>query len=200
MKALESASWSESQFARFLACLVRGEDSAVRRFVNVFGPLVRRAVRRHLDPRLRARFDSADFVQGVWASVFRRPTCLERLKHAGEARQFLARVARNKVLDAARRAVLAQKRDVRVECDLENLAGTPHTSPDFADQRQARPSELARAHEEWHRLVASQPSRFREIPVLRCLGNTFEEIASTMGLHERTVRRVMARLAASLDQ
>lgn len=189
-----------ADFRAYMGKVRDGDALAICQLLEQFGPLVLRAVRRNLDPRLRSRYDSLDFVQGVWASVFRRPSCLARLESPADAVRFLKKVARNKVVDAARKAMFAQKRDVRRECSFGVLAEEPNFDPDLTDRRQARPSELAHAQEQWRNLVASQPTQFQQIPLLRCLGNTYEEIASTVGVHERTVRKVIRRLSNSLNR
>jgi len=199
----DNRSHSDSRTADFRAYMAKvrdGDAGAICRLLEEFGPFVLRAVRRTLDPRLRSRYDSLDFVQGVWASVFRQPSRFARLERPSEAIRFLSNVARNKVVDAARKAMLSQKRDLRRECSFGVFAHEPNSEPDLTDRRQPRPSELAHAQEQWRNLVASQPKQFQQIPLLRCLGNTYEEIASTVGVHERTVRKVIQRLANSLDR
>ena len=72
-------------------------------------------VRRQLPRLLRSRFDSLDFLQSVWGSFFRRvrsgPTEFEDSRHLVA---FLARAAKNKVIDEYRRAA-SRKQDMHRE-------------------------------------------------------------------------------------
>ena len=81
---------------------------------------------------LRSRFDSLDFLQSVWGSFFRRmrtsPTDFEDSRHLVA---FLARAAKNKVIDEYRRAA-SRKQDMHRE---EPLWGDGHRPRDVPDPR-----------------------------------------------------------------
>src|SRR4051794_29206209 len=47
-----------------------GDEGAVRELVAVFGPSLLHAARARLPQKLRAKYDSQDIVQDVWASFF----------------------------------------------------------------------------------------------------------------------------------
>ncbi|MEW4452496.1 hypothetical protein AB1L30_07470, partial [Bremerella sp. JC817] len=61
---------TETTFADLLARAKAGDEHAVNALLNEFEADVRLAVRRQLPRLLRTQFDSMDFVQLVWASVF----------------------------------------------------------------------------------------------------------------------------------
>jgi len=184
----------ESDFPAFLEQVRAGTPSAVDRFVDCFGPLVLQSIRKRLNYRIRSQFDSADFLQGVWASVFRRPECLTEVTAPNDVLRLLRRIAQNKVLDETRRVFQARKRAEGVEAPFAACEEHLQSTPQFTDQRQPRPSEICHARERWHQLLAAPPEHLRQIPVLRCLGATAEEIAETLGLHARTVRKVIEKL------
>ena len=52
-----------------LETLNRDDEAATERAYREFEPLLRMIVRRKLTPQLRARFDSVDVVQSVWADL-----------------------------------------------------------------------------------------------------------------------------------
>jgi RNA polymerase sigma factor (sigma-70 family) len=176
-----------------------GDRVASRQFVEEYTPVLLKVVRRFLHSRMRSRFDSIDFVQGVWASVFRNPAGVEQLESREAAALYLARMARNKVIDATRRSIYCKKNDLRRECQLDTLFEGHEGENELTDTRQLSPSDLVQLREEWLQLVDTQPAIFREISFLRSIGATFKEIAQKLGVHERTVRRFMRKLAAKME-
>ena len=104
---------------------------------------------------LRSRFDSLDFLQSVWGSFFRRmrtsPTEFEDSRHLVA---FLARAAKNKVIDEYRRAA-SRKHDMHREEPLWVDGRRPKDVPDPIDS----PSEIAQAHEVFGRLRELVPRR-----------------------------------------
>ncbi|MFO0901971.1 MAG: ECF-type sigma factor [Pirellulales bacterium] len=184
----------EPDFPAFLARVRAGEPDAVERFIADFGPWVLQTIRKRLNHYMRSQFDSVDFLQGVWASVFRRPECLGTVSSPAAALRILRRIAHNQVLDVARRSLFALKRDARRESSTDTVNQVAQILPQLPDHRTPSPSEICRAREQWERLLAAQPQHLRQIPLLRCLGATTEEIAAKLGLHERTVRKVIEKL------
>ena len=66
--------------------------------------------------------------------------------------------------------------------------------------REPAPSQVAIMHEQWERMVGEVPSRYRQILELRAAGETQEEIASRLGVSEKTVSRVLNKLRARLEK
>ena len=65
----EPDAFDEQEFANLIDRLREGSDEAFTLLLERFGPYVMRSVRRSLDRRLRARFDSQDFAQAVWMTA-----------------------------------------------------------------------------------------------------------------------------------
>ena len=63
----------DKEFDRLMQGIREGSDEAMREFVGIYGKLILQAVRRWLCDNLRSKFDSADFVQNVWVTFFRKP-------------------------------------------------------------------------------------------------------------------------------
>ena len=59
-------------FVALMRRVREGSEAAAWELVDKYGGHLRRAVRRVLNPMLRSKFDSLDFVQLVWDSFFRR--------------------------------------------------------------------------------------------------------------------------------
>lgn len=123
---------SDSQmFRELLECVRAGNQEAAATLVNKYEPELRRAVRVRLtDPRLRRVLDSVDICQSVLANFFVRVTAGEfDLDRPEQLLHLLLTMARNKVLDQARRQQAGKRDQRRIEAGavLDGLAGS---SPD----------------------------------------------------------------------
>ena len=56
-------------------------------------------------------------------------------------------------------------------------------------------AEIAMAREEWQLLLAGQPEHYQEILLALRDGRTQQDVARQLGVNERTVRRVLRKLA-----
>src|ERR1700760_1718831 len=148
-----------SDIAGFLARIQAGDEAAARELLARYEAEVRLVVRRQLPRLLRSRFDSLDFLQSVWGSFFRRvrsgPAEFEDSRHLVA---FLARAAKNKVIDEYRRAA-SRKQDTRRGDPLWTGGARPkEVAPDIDT-----PSELAEAREVFVRLRDLLPAGRRTI-------------------------------------
>ena len=173
-----------------LVKLNQGEDAAAERVFRDFEPFLRAMVRRRLTPPLRAKFDSMDVVQSVWADV------LEGVRAAGwhftdraHLRAFLARVTYNHFINHCRRHGPALEHE-------RPLAGA--AADELPPAVDPRPSQVAQAGELWERLVDLCPPAHRELLRLKRQGLPLAEIAARTGLHEGSVRRILYDLARRL--
>ena len=99
----------KAEFRAALEEVREGSPDAVWKFIEVYGPHIRRIARRNMDPRMQSEFDSLDFVQMVWASFFREPRRIRSFRHPADLYRYLARMAKNKVCDEHRRRIIAAK-------------------------------------------------------------------------------------------
>src|SRR5262245_9863811 len=110
----------------------QGDGAAAAELVRLYEPEIRRAVHVRLtDPRLRRVLDSLDVCQSVLAAFFVRAAAGQYDLHdPGRLLRLLTAMARNKVLDHARRQQ-AQRRDQRrVEAGAaEPLEGVRDPAP-----------------------------------------------------------------------
>jgi RNA polymerase sigma-70 factor (ECF subfamily) len=156
-----------------------------------YGHHILRVVRRKLTKKMRTRFDSADFVQDVWASFFADPHLRSAYQRPEALVQLLASMAHKKVTDEFRRQLETQKRDLNREHSLDS--GLAFQGGDVADPRPS-PSRLISAKEQWNRLLQSQPDRYQRLLVMLGQGDSPAEIARQLGLNEKTVRRLVRRI------
>jgi len=156
-----------------------------------YRPSLMRVVRRHLTRSVRRVADSEDFAQAVWKSILENADRLPKLETPDALGAYLAAVATNKIASAAR-AQKALKRDVARCESLENQP-TPLVSSDPS------PSQQAVAHEHYVQLTDGLKTEYRRVVDLRLAGHTIDAIAEELGLNERTIRRVLDRLARRED-
>jgi RNA polymerase sigma-70 factor (ECF subfamily) len=169
--------------------LNQGDTSAAERAFVAYEPFLRMAVRRQLTGRLRAKLDSMDIVQSVWADVlsgFREGGW--RFTDRFHLRAFLVKVARNRLID--------RRRQHHRACDRERTLS--ETAPDQLPAQQPRPSEVAQGNELWKRMLEHCAPAHREILILKRQGLRLGEIAARTGLHEGSIRRILYELARRL--
>ena len=170
--------------------LCSGDMAAAGQVFLAFEPYLRKAVRRHLPPPLRGRFDSADILQSVWADVLRGfRDAGWRFTDADHLRGFLFVATRNRLIDRVRQHQKAAQRE-------EPLGEGDR--PDALPSLQPSPSEVAHEVELWERIMAQCPAEHRPVLALKRQGYSLAEIAQRTGLHPDSVRRILRTLARQL--
>jgi RNA polymerase sigma factor (sigma-70 family) len=167
--------------------LCSGDPAAAEKVFLAFEPYLRMVVRKKLPPRLRAKFDSMDVVQSVWADVlcgFREAGW--RFADEAHLRAFLVKLTRHRFIDQLRRHRTAVAR----ERPLGELA-----QADQPVSRLPSPSELLQADELGQRMLALCSAEHREIVRSRMRGIPVAEIATRTGLHVGSVHRILHELA-----
>ncbi len=178
----------ESAFRAVMDGVRQGSQAAIRRLLDEYGPVIRQVIRRRLNPRIRSQFDSIDFEQMVWASVFRAENQLFRFDSASDFCRFLVATARNKVVTQHRRRFELQKNRVGRECkwDTEQAEGQ--------GSREPSPSQIAQARELASRVLRGHSEKNQLIMKMRMDGATYQEIADSVGIDVSTARRTVARI------
>src|SRR5437016_2859618 len=140
---------SASPLDALLEKLSSGDTQAAEQVFLTYEPYLRMVVRRQLPARLRAKFDSIDVVQSVWANVLHRLQQGEwKFANADQLRAFLVTVTRNRFIDHARHHQPALDREQPLD----------ETAPDsnfFSNQ--PRPSEVVQAEDVWQLLMELCP-------------------------------------------
>jgi RNA polymerase sigma factor (sigma-70 family) len=175
-------------FQTLLQEVQQGSEEAGRELYERYGASVLRWVRHRMSQRLRARYDSQDFAQQVWASFFDLRSNLENFRTPQELAAFLLQMARNKMRMATRRQQARHcahhDREVRMD-DEPDERRTPLFS------RDPTPSAVVACQEQYERLVGSQSELLKKVVDLRIAGKSFREIAQDLGIHERSARRLI---------
>lgn len=183
----------ETQSFRKLIEEVRaGSPEAFRQVIDQYGRHVFRAVRRRLDPRMRSKFDSDDFAQAVWVSLFDKRQQLNSFAEPEELIKYLAGLASNKVVDERRRRLQLQEHNVTCERQIDD--------PEYQSQITAKsspptPSAFAMANEQMEVLCRDERETYLQVVELRRKGATFAEIAFRTGVPEKTIQRLLKRLS-----
>jgi RNA polymerase sigma-70 factor (ECF subfamily) len=187
-----SATPADASLEVLVERLCRGDAAAAEQVFVAYEPYLRMVVRRQLSPGLRAKFDSLDVVQSVWADVldgFREAGW--RFADANHLRAFLVKATRNRFIDRLRQHRRALEREQPLPAGgVERLPA----------HRQPRPSEIAQADELWEQMLALCPPAHRELLQLKRQGLPLAEIAARTGLHPSSVRRILYDLAGQLAE
>jgi len=176
-----------------------GDEQAVERLLERYGPHVRRVVRQKLPRELRRRFDSIDFVQSVWRQFFDKLRAGRiKFQESRQLARFLVQMAAGKVADQCRRLLGAAKRDLTREVPLNEGESTAGDEPLVAPT--PTPSQAVEANERLNRLLAGRPRSHQQVILLRLEGFTFGEIAAKTGLSERSARRIFKQFQQQARQ
>ncbi|WP_165224412.1 sigma-70 family RNA polymerase sigma factor [Aquisphaera insulae] len=192
---------------RLLNLASLGDEAARRELLEHFRESLRRMVAVRLDRRLGPRVDASDVVQETLAEAADRLDAylLDRpLPFPGWLRQ----IATERIIDAHRRHLHAQRRSVAREAPSALLAEDSaialgmslvarDTSPSDRLMRQERAERVLEA-------LDALPDRDREVLVMRHLEQqSVAEIAGALGLTEAGVKtrliRALARMRARLE-
>jgi RNA polymerase sigma factor (sigma-70 family) len=190
----------DPDFAGLLARARAGDAAAAETLLRAFEPEVRTMVRVRLPRALRAQFDSMDFVQAVWTSVVAGEGWAGgEFSSARHFLGFLAGVARNKVLAEYRRRTRTRKYELGREEPLYVRRGG-RDQPRAVVAHDATPSEHAQAEDRLLQLVAGRPRVEAAVVALRRQGLSFAEVGARLGVHERSVRRIVEDLWRRLER
>jgi RNA polymerase sigma factor (sigma-70 family) len=184
-----SQATTTKSFRELMEEVRQGSQEAAWTLVDQYGPHVQRFVRRTLNRQLRPQFDSIDFVQIVWASLFRTSSKLAEFQQPEELIAFLAGMAKNKVL----KEMYKRTQTARYDIGREQRVASPEEGSG-AVERTPTPSAVAIAKERWDLLLANQNSTVQSVVRMRLQGVPFVEIADRLSINERTARKAIARL------
>ena len=189
----EQSDWEEhaiepnADLDSLLVRLNSGDSAAAEQVFVKFVPYLRTIVRRQISTRMRAKFDSSDIVQSVWADLivgFREARW--HFQDRGHLQAFLVKATQNRFLDRLRQ----QKSPLAHERHLTAADEDQMTNP-----RTPRPSQEVRVDELWGELVKTCSETQRVVLELKRQGKSLAEIAALTGYHESSVRRILYDLA-----
>lgn len=185
-----------------------GEEEAIGILLSVFEKEIRLIVRHRLPRRLRARYDSMDFVQSVYQSIITdwRSEPPTNFQNPAQVRAYLQAIASNKVLEIYRRETRTQKYDISREVS-GLVRGTASAADHTRREKQIdpvssdpTPSKHVQAQDLMDKLTRGKPAVVARVLILRNEGRTFDEIGKMVGLSERSIRRMVDDLRDSAKE
>lgn len=181
---------TENGFRDVVRGLREGDPETLARFFERYGPALERVAARRLSPGLRRRIGPESIAQSVCRTFLRRARGGEfEIPDADSLWGLLSAIALTKVREKVRYH-RREKRAVDREVLLDGDAAEPAPGP-------SHEAETLFA-DEFEHLVARMSEEERRIVDLRLMDRTQVEIAEELGVSERTVRRIMARLEERL--
>lgn len=185
----------DDEFQELMGRVLAGSDEAAQELFERYGPHLLHVIRRRLSQRVRSKFDSQDFAQDVWASFFAQARGKRMFADADALVNFLTSLAQHKVIDAVRQRTQTLKHDIDREQSLDDSRRLDKYEL-VGDQ--ASPSQIVMTQEDWREFLSKQPPVYRRVLILLRLGKTKVEIAEELGLHPRTVSRIVDRVAPEI--
>jgi RNA polymerase sigma factor (sigma-70 family) len=189
-----------SLFQQMMVRVRAGDQDAAAELVREFEPEMHRVILRRLNRlKLSRVLDMADICQSVLATFFVRASAGQfELNEPEQLKKPLVTMARNRILDEARRHQAGRRDSRRVE------AGGDDCLQGIADDC-ATPSQIVSGHElleEFHRRLAPEERYLAEQRALgRDWGSLAEELKSTPDALrkrlDRGIERVMRQLQLS---
>lgn len=186
---------TQDEFQRLLQQAAGRSAEAIQQLIECYTPHILRAVRRKLHRAIRSKFDSIDFTQAVWASFFTGMDQGVQFQRPEDLVGYLATMARHKVIEELRRHLETDKYDVHRERSLDDP--TSSEVENLADPGPS-PSEVMACHETWSQLTEGFPAHYRQVLELRRAGHTHAQIAEQVGIHRKTVCRIIHLCANGL--
>ena len=154
---------------------------------------VKKVIRRRMHTSMKSQFDSVDFMQMAWASLLSRGCVSGPFQNIEHLKNYVTSVARNKVGEVYRQKFQYQKRNVGYETQLVNM-DVDELEVDLTET----PSAITVMREFWLKLEKLCNSRELRVITRKVEGYSNQEIGVELGVHARTVRKILSRIAATL--
>jgi RNA polymerase sigma factor (sigma-70 family) len=190
----------EQEWREIIEGLRAGDEVVVRTFYEQYGRILHRIAGRRLASGLRRRVDASDIVQSVFRTFFRRA-------HEGQFSlpdnqklwNLLCAITLTKVRQTAR-FHLRQKRGLNREVHSDARDNSGEVRPFEAVDPGLSPASAVEFTDQFQQLLESLDPEEQQVVDLKLQDCTNEEAAATMGVSERTVRRIISRLRDRLER
>lgn len=188
-------------FEQLLERVAQGSEEAAWQIVEQYSPNILRAVRQTMPDVIRPKLDSIDIVQSVWASLLLRSDGISDLDTPERFVAYLISMAKRKVLATYRHYTRVASRSVYREQQLTDAdSSLDGIQPGLAVSRDGTASAVASVREAWARTMKGCSPQETDIVKLRLSGLSDSQIAGQLNISERTVRRVLEKLASVIQK
>lgn len=167
----------------------RGSAEAVQKLFDLCRKALQRHARRRLRQPLRTLFDSEDFLQDVALKLSGRELPTDVFDSLAAFMGYLKRILANELTDAERRYLRSAKRNLRRDVHLDC---TPLDLITFEDSIK---EGTGAGIEDLLNRLRDLPPVYKAILTLRSQGFTQVQIAEKLSIGERTVRRILKKVA-----
>lgn len=190
----------EDRWQQLIDGLRAGNSRLVQQFCDQYGAGLHRLAEKHMPGALKRRVGAEDVVQSVCRTFFRRAGGGEfTLPDSESLWRLLCAITLTKVREQAR-FHLRQKRGMDQEAGAAVPSGQDSLPGYVPVDRGPTPAEAAEFADQFQQVLASLDDEERLVIDLKLQECTNEEVAERLGCSERTVRRTVKRVQASLSR
>lgn len=189
---------SSDDWERLIEGLKSGDEAVLREFHAEFGPMLHGIADSRLAPGMRRRFDADDVVQSAFRTFFRRAQ-IGYFKFEDNQRlwNLMCAITLTKLREKARFHT-RQSRSVKREQSVEGAGKSAHARSEL-ESRQPTPAESVDFADAFEALLGSLDEMEQKLVDLKLQDLTNDEVAETLGVSERTVRRMLNRLQEKIE-
>ncbi len=193
-----AASDDLSHWQRLITGLRSGDEQIATEFYSHYGPLLERLASGHLASGMLRRVGPDDVAHSACRTFMRR---IQGGQFTLDAADNLWNLLCAITLAKARKKVrfhLARRREIGREVRPRPEGDESEPRPIDVAGTGPTPEEAAAFTDQFHHLLGDMEDEERQIVLLKLEQKTHEEVATTIGISERTVRRVLKRIEARL--
>lgn len=189
----------EPQWDQLINGLKEGDPQIVEDFFFKYDPVLRRIANRYLTSGLRRRLDAEDVVQSAFRTFFRRANEGEfEFSDGQKLWNLMCAITLTKVREKDRFHKRRKRSYHRESAPNDDSNDSGVVRFEAADPRLS-PSAAAEFSDQFSHLLESLGEEERQVVELKLQECTNEEVAASLGVSERTVRRIVKRLRARLQ-
>lgn len=190
---------SQGDWERLIEGLKRGDERILREFHAKYGPLLHGIADSRLAPGMRKRFDADDVVQSTFRTFFRRAQFGSfRFEDNQRLWNLMCAITLTKLREKVR-FHSRQSRSVRREQSVEGTgeAGTAQRSEIASSE--PTPDDTVAFADAFETALSSLDETEQKLVDLKLQDLTNDEAAESLGVSERTVRRMLNRLQEKIE-
>lgn len=192
----------DDDWDRLIVGLREGDPEVVTEFYNRHMQALRAIADNHIAPGLRRRVAASDVVQSVFQSFFHGAQA-GRFQFADNEKlwSLMCAITLTKVREKIRYH-LREKRNVNRETQPVGSSDQAHNADglELLSAGELSSEVAVEFSEQFEKLMAALDDEEQQVLSLKMEDRTNDEIAQSVGISERTVRRIVQRLRKHLEE